>query len=208
MTCHSSNPPRDNAETDPRLPIAGDVARILVDNHRQFLSFLERRVGNRAVAEDILQDAFARGIEKFGDIRDEESTVAWFYRMLRNAVIDHHRRQGSARRAIDSFTSEVELHLEPEKEVRDAICQCVTRLSNTLKPEYRTALERIEIQGLSMKEFADEQGISASNAAVRVFRAREALRKQVSVSCGTCAEHGCIECTCETKESGASGCSS
>jgi hypothetical protein len=29
-----------------------------------------------------------------------------------------------------------------------------------------------------------------------VFRAREALRKQVAVSCGTCAEHGCLNCTC------------
>lgn len=208
MACHSTNPPQSETEADPRLPIAGDIARILVDNHRQFLSFLERRVGHRAVAEDILQEAFTRGIEKQSEIRNEESTVAWFYRMLRNAVVDHHRRQGSARRALESFTSEVELHLEPEEDVRDAICQCVTRLSSTLKPEYRTALERIEIQGLSMKEFAEEQGISASNAAVRVFRAREALRKQVSVSCGTCAEHGCIQCTCESKESGGSGCGS
>jgi RNA polymerase sigma-70 factor (ECF subfamily) len=30
----------------------------LVDNHRQFLGFLERRLGDRALAEDILQDAF------------------------------------------------------------------------------------------------------------------------------------------------------
>jgi len=74
-------------------------------------------------------------------------------------------------------------------------------LSATLKPEYRDALERIEVQGVAVKDFADERGITPSNAAVRIFRAREALRKQVAVSCGTCAEHGCIECTC------ANGCS-
>jgi hypothetical protein len=48
----------------------------------------------------------------------------------------------------------------------------------------------------SMQAFADENNITANNAAVRVFRAREALRKQVRASCGTCAEHGCIECSC------------
>src|SRR5688572_4203930 len=31
---------------------------VLVENHRRFLQFLERRVGSREVAEDILQDAF------------------------------------------------------------------------------------------------------------------------------------------------------
>lgn len=190
-----------DTQQDARLPIEGDVARTLVENHRQFLAFLERRVGNRALAEDILQDAFARGIERQSKIRNEESAVAWFYRMLRNAIVDHHRRQGSAQRALESFGNEVELHVEPETDMRDAICQCVTRLSSTLKPEYREALERIEVQGISVKEFAAEQGISASNAAVRVFRARDALRKQVTASCGTCAEHGCIECTCESKSS-------
>jgi len=184
------------------LPIEGDVARLLVDNHREFLGFLERRLGDRVLAEDILQEAFARGIERLDTLRDGESAIAWFYRILRNAVVDHRRRRGSAQRALDAFASEVEGHVEPKEEVRGAICQCVTRLAKTLKPEYRDALERIEVEGVAVKDFAEEQGISASNAAVRVFRAREALRKQVAVSCGTCAEHGCIECTCG---SGAAG---
>jgi RNA polymerase sigma-70 factor (ECF subfamily) len=48
-----------------------------------------------------------------------------------------------------------------------------------------------------VKTFAAEAGISNSNAAVRVFRAREALKKQLVKSCGTCAEHGCLNCTCD-----------
>ena len=52
----------------------------LVDNHRQFLAFLERRVGDRAAAEDILQDAFVKSLQKDEDARDETSSVAWFYR--------------------------------------------------------------------------------------------------------------------------------
>jgi len=197
----------DGDAEDARLPIEGDVARVLVQNHREFLAFLERRVGSRALAEDILQDAFTRGLERVGELRSEESATAWFYRILRNAVVDHHRRQGSARRALESFGREIEQHVEPERELRDAICQCITRLSGTLKAEYRVALERIEVEGVAVKDFAAEQGISPSNAAVRVFRARDALRKQVVASCGTCAEHGCIECTCE-RPSEARGCGS
>jgi RNA polymerase sigma factor (sigma-70 family) len=193
MGCHGST---SDSEAPAALPVEGDAARILVENHREFLGFLERRLGDRALAEDILQEAFARGIERLDTLRQDESAVAWFYRVLRNAVIDHHRRRSAAERALESFAAEIEGHAEPEQEVRGAICQCVTRLAKTLKPEYRDALERIEVEGVAVKDFAEEQGISASNAAVRVFRAREALRKQVAVSCGTCAEHGCIECTC------------
>ncbi len=174
----------------------GDVARVLVDNHREFLGFLERRLGRRDVAEDILQDAFARGLEKVETLRDGEAAIPWFYRTLRNATIDYYRRSKSADRALARFAEELETAEEPSEAVRAEVCRCVTRLAGTLKPEYAEALHRVEVEGASMKTFADERGISTNNAAVRVFRAREALRKQVAISCGTCAEHGCIACTC------------
>jgi hypothetical protein len=44
----------------------------LVASHGRFLSFLERRVGNRGDAQEILQAAFVRGLERAGDIRDGE----------------------------------------------------------------------------------------------------------------------------------------
>lgn len=47
------------------------IAR-LVAGHREFLSFLERRVGSRAAAEDILQSAFARGLERGSEVQDEK----------------------------------------------------------------------------------------------------------------------------------------
>ena len=70
------------------------------------------------------------------------------------------------------------------------------RLATTLKPEYAEALQAIEVGGTPVKTFAAQKGLSAANAAVRVFRAREALKKRVVESCGTCAEHGCADCRC------------
>jgi RNA polymerase sigma-70 factor (ECF subfamily) len=174
------------------------VARVLVENHRHFLGFLQKRVGDRALAEDILQDAFAKGLDGLDSLRAEESAVAWFYRILRNAIIDHRRRDGTKTRALDSFAAEVEQHVEPDVEVKNVICRCVGELATTLKPEYAEALKHVEVEGLAVKDFAERAGISSNNAAVRVFRAREALRKQVARSCGTCAEHGCLDCTCKT----------
>ncbi|HYI10028.1 MAG TPA: sigma factor, partial [Thermoanaerobaculia bacterium] len=49
------------------------VTERLVGSHRQFLAFLERRLGDRALAEDILQDAFVKSLEKAESVRDDES---------------------------------------------------------------------------------------------------------------------------------------
>ena len=176
--------------------MADHIATQLVENHRDFLLFLERRLGDRALAEDILQDAFVKSIEKGEGIRDEDASIAWFYRMLRNAVVDHYRRRGTRDRALELLAKEMEGATEPPPELRDAICGCVVRLASTLKPEYEQAIRRVEVDGVAVNDFASEAGISANNAAVRVFRAREALRKQVKASCRTCADHGCVECTC------------
>lgn len=175
---------------------------VLVANHRQFLGFLEKRVGSRAVAEDILQDAFVRGMDKIDGLRSDESAVAWFYRLLRNAVIDHQRRRGAAERKLAALAGEVEQSSEPLPELRGAICRCIGELATTLDPKYSDALRSVEVEGKPVKDYALEAGISASNAGVRIFRAREALKKSVMRCCGSCAEHGCLDCTCE-KPSGA-----
>lgn len=183
-------------EPSSTTPPSAEALQLLVDHQRQFLAFLERRVGSRAVAEDILQAAFVRGIGKLDALRSEESAVAWFYRLLRNAVIDYRRRNSASERKLEAFAAEVEQSAQPAEHMKGAICQCVGALAGTLKPEYAEALRLVEVEGLSVKDFAERAGISSGNAAVRVFRARDALRRQVSRSCGTCAEHGCLDCTC------------
>jgi RNA polymerase sigma factor (sigma-70 family) len=178
-----------------------EVVRVLVNNHRQFLGFLEKRVGSRALAEDILQEAFVRGMHKLDGLRSEESAVAWFYRLLRNAVVDHRRRHAAAERKLAAFGLELERESAPQPELRGAICGCVGELAATLEPSYADALRSVDVEGLAVKDYAARAGISANNAGVRVFRAREALRKQVVRSCGTCAEHGCLDCTCGAGQS-------
>ena len=171
------------------------VTDLLVANHREFLAFVERRIGNRALAEEILQDAFVRSLDRGDEIRD--SVVGWFYRVLRNAVIDRQRRQAVADRRLDQFAAELESSSDGGEELAGVVCRCVGQLADTLKPEYAEALRRIEVEGVAVKDYADAAGISASNAGVRIFRARDALRKQVARSCGTCADHGCLDCTCD-----------
>ena len=161
--------------SDAARPLTQPVIDQLVANHREFLAFVERRIGNRALAEEILQDAFVRSLDRGDEIRD--SVVGWFYRVLRNAVIDRQRRQAVADRRLDQFAAELESSSDGGEELAGVVCRCVGQLADTLKPEYADALRRIEVEGIAVKDYADAAGISASNAGVRIFRARDALRK-------------------------------
>jgi RNA polymerase sigma factor (sigma-70 family) len=184
---------QDTDPTEAAAPLA-----ILLENHRAFLKYLERRVGDRALAEDILQDAFSKVVDRPEQAPTDEGVVPWFYRTLRNAAIDQFRRRGTASKAIEAFGRELETQTAPEPDMEAAICACVSRLASTLKPEYAEALQAIDVNGTPVKAFAEQRGLTASNAGVRVFRAREALKKRVTESCGACAEHGCRNCTCQT----------
>ena len=189
--------PADVGAAPPERVDSPEVVRVLVENHRRFLAFLERRVGSREVAEDVLQEAFVRGIASTASLRDEGSVVAWFYRSLRNALVDHWRRRAAEQRALDRAGQLAEESAPGvDEELMDTVCACAGALLDTLNAPYAEAMRRVDLGGMSVSAYAAEAGITANNASVRLFRGREALLRQVKRSCGTCADHGCLDCTC------------
>jgi RNA polymerase sigma-70 factor (ECF subfamily) len=162
----------------------------------QFLGFVERRVGDTAVAEDILQSAYMRALRHEDEFGNDESVVAWFYRVLRNAVIDHYRRRGAEGKALEAWGREMEGAAHPSHEVQEEICGCMAGVVERLKAEYAEVIRAVDLGEQPLTEFAKERGLSASNAGVRAHRARAALKKQLVEVCGSCSEHGCLDCSC------------
>lgn len=169
------------------------IDRILVQRSR-FLRFLQGRIAEPATAEDILQSAYVRALEHDEELRDDESVVAWFYRILRNAVIDHYRRTAARSRAHEGFVAEAATTYEPQLEA--TACACIGDVVRDLKDEYRSAIERVDLGSTSIEDFARSEQISANNAYVRLHRARKAVARQLTEVCGACAEHKCLDCTC------------
>ena len=60
-------------------------------------------MGDREPAEDILQDAFIKVMDRPDQAPAGEGLVPWFYRTLRNAAIDRFRRREAAGRAVEAF---------------------------------------------------------------------------------------------------------
>lgn len=174
-------------------PPTPEVLGRLVASHREFLRFLRARVPSPVHADEILQAAFVRTLEKGGGIRQDESAVAWFYRLLRNALTDHYRRTATDARRHDPEAAEA---LASEPELRDAVCACIRTLVPNLKAEYAEMIDRVDLGEAPIVQVAEDLGITPNNATVRLHRARKALKRELERSCGTCATHGCLDCSC------------
>jgi len=174
---------------------AQPVLHALLDQRRQFLRFLERRV-SPATAEDILQNAYLKALERAGELRKGESATAWFYRILRNAVIDFYRHRGVEDRALTQWAAQLETTIEPDDLTRDIVCKCIARVLPSLNPNYAEILSRVDLDESSLSAFAAAAGITAANATVRIHRARKALKQALIATCGTCSTHGCLNCNC------------
>jgi RNA polymerase sigma factor (sigma-70 family) len=180
---------------EPELhPPTEEVLARLVASHREFLGFLQARLPSRAVAEEVLQAAFVRTLEKGGSIRETESAVAWFYRLLRNALIDYYRRGAVEQRALDQQTAEAQL--PSHDALQNVVCACMSILLPNLKAEYADVLRRVDLEETPLPQVAAALDITTNNATVRLHRARQALKRQLERSCGTCATHGCLDCRC------------
>jgi RNA polymerase sigma factor (sigma-70 family) len=168
----------------------------LLDQRRQFLQFVERRVGTRATAEDIIQAAYVRAMEQASTLRSDESAVAWFYRILRNAVIDHYRHRAAEDRALEKWAKDLAIETQFDATTHQIVCQCINNVLDKLKPAYSEIIREVDLTEGTLESFAKRSGITPGNAAVRAHRARQALKKQLILTCRTCAKHGCIDCTC------------
>lgn len=168
---------------------------VLLERRSAFLAFLERRLGSRVAAEEVLQAAYVKAMEKLATVDDPESVVAWFYRLLRHAVTDRARRADAEARALARHAAEVDAPAQEEPHGGE-VCRCVLGLVPTLRPAYAEALQAVELEGKPLAAYADAAGITANNAAVRLHRARKALSERLSATCGACAEHCCVSCDC------------
>lgn len=179
-----------------------DILGQLLAHESVFRAFLRRRVGDDALTEDLLQQSLMRAVEQQHTVQDRDSAVAWFYRILRNAVVDYYRAHAADARKTEAFLQELVTTGEDKTPALDelgpTVCACLQQLLPALRPAYAEMIRRIDLQGESPAAVAKELGLSPNNLTVRLHRARQALRAGLEQSCGVCTKHGCLDCTCES----------
>jgi RNA polymerase sigma-70 factor, ECF subfamily len=146
----------------------------LVSNEARFLyRYAYWLTGNRATAEDVVQETFLRAWRYFDQLADSAAARSWLLTIL---------RRENARRFERKRAPEVDI---PVDAVADPVCHYDTSTDayvlrqalNRLSRKYREPLLLQVIYGYSQKEVARHLGISTSGAGARLFRARQKLRE-------------------------------
>ena len=167
----------------PRLTFE-EVAHQLTEPLRGFLiSYL----GDRDLADDLLQEVLVRIEANLAGFRGEASVKTWAFRIATNAVIDHSRRKGAGTTvvSIDEVTS-----LSDDSPDIDAplitqeMNSCIREQIDSLPEDYRFAIVLHDLQGLTAGEVAAICGTSLATAKIRIHRARLRLREVLTDSCG------------------------
>jgi RNA polymerase sigma factor (sigma-70 family) len=174
--------------------VVPDPLEVLLERRARFLSFVHSRVSDRAAAEDLLQSAFTRAIERSAELPADHA-VPWFYRVLRNAIIDRHRRIEAEERGRTAWQRDPASRLGAE--VRGRPCLCTRTALASLNPRYVRIIESVDVKGLTVVEVAFNEGLTSGNAYVRLHRARRLLAERLRAICRHCAETACVDCHCK-----------
>ena len=165
----------------------------LSKDRARHVSFVRRRVRSGADAEDLVQQAMVRATERIVSLKDDERLQAWFYRILRNTLADHHAQWALREKKLHELALETE-SATPEEV---ATCACSLGLLDRLNADYREMLTRIDINEESVAALAVDKGLSVNNATVRLHRARRSLRDELRSFCGTESAKECLSCDCD-----------
>lgn len=170
----------------------------LVAERETFRRFLIHRLGNETEADDLLQESLLRALQRGDGLRRGERVVPWFYRILRNAVADHFRRNAADQRKVERWSNELKADTldSSSGDWEHAVCACFEGLLPSLKPRYAEILRRVDLHGEIKIVVARDLKLSIGAFNVVLHRARAALRRRLEIFCGACSREYCLTCAC------------
>ena len=170
-------------DTDTARLVFEDVAQELSDPLRRYL---ERLVGNRATADDLVQETLvkiARGLPGF---EGRSSIKTWAFTIATRVATDHLRRPHSRAQMVEIDESTPVLVDDAEIDQRlviDEMNSCVREVIDSLPEDYRMALVLHDLEGQTAAQTAEIVGCSLATAKIRIHRARLRLKEALNQQC-------------------------
>jgi len=186
---------RERTELDEELVKrvqGGDVAAfdLLVRKYQhRIAALIGRYISDWGEVQDVAQETFIRAYRAMANFRGDSQFYTWLHRIAvntaKNHLVAHNRRPPTD--AIDvedaeQFDSSIRLRDSdtPERELmRQQLEQTVMRAVEALPEELRLAISLREVDGLSYEEIAERMGCPIGTVRSRIFRAREAIDREL-----------------------------
>lgn len=140
------------------------------------LGFAVNELGDRGLAEDLVQEVFVRAWRSGERYDPERSSLrTWLFAIARNLVIDARRARGvrpplslvtaTDRAAPDDFTAGVEARMQ------------VHAAMHELSAAHREVIEQVHLRGRTYEELAARTGVPVATLRTRAYHGLRALRR-------------------------------
>ncbi len=166
---------------------------VTMHGHERFLELLERDyerlerfalslTRRREDARELLAQSIAAAMESFNSLRNEQAFLAYMFSILSRT---HTKTQRQQRRHIPHDPESMQELYAGGLSAEDAydlhvLYQAIERLPEN----YREVFMLAEIAEMSHKDIAQQMSISLASVKVRVFRAKQLLRRMLGVTQG------------------------
>jgi RNA polymerase sigma-70 factor, ECF subfamily len=150
----------------------------------QLYNFAHWLTGDRADAEDLVQETFAKALKGFRSFEEGTNLRAWMYRILRNSYLTS--KSGLAAQRTWSLEEDADQNLPsygatPEEFLlqRESYASVADALE-ALPAPYREIVLLCEVEELSYREMADILSVPIGTVMSRLARARKLLRQAMA----------------------------
>ena len=139
------------------------------------LRFARSLTRDPTAADDLVQDAVVRALERDGRFDSNRSYQSWLLALTHNLFIDGWRRQRVRDRHRVEVADAAFDRVEPSQE-QSAMLNEVLRAFEALSTEQRAVMHLVVIEGASYAEAADILDVPVGTVMSRLSRARQGLR--------------------------------
>jgi len=162
----------------------------LAEHGDALFAYAWRRVGQRELAEDMVQDTLLAAWKHRDSFRGESTRLTWLTAILRRRIIDERRRAGrrlslAVLPSDEHFDRRGRWKTKPQDWGQDPSAQCETQefhrvlagCIDGLPADQAAAFKLRTLRDRSTQDCCNQLGVNASNLGVRLYRARLALRR-------------------------------
>ncbi|MGM1057096.1 MAG: sigma-70 family RNA polymerase sigma factor [Bacteroidota bacterium] len=137
--------------------------------------FILKKVKNKDVANEILQNSFLKIHQNINQLKDSEKVRAWSFQIVRNEIANHFNNESKTYHSMN-------FNLLKNPDSYKEFC-CFDRFISNLPKEYKEVIELVYIKGKKQNEVAELVGISLANVKARIRRAKAILKINFNECC-------------------------
>ncbi|WP_434952678.1 RNA polymerase sigma factor RpoE [Shewanella sp. HL-SH4] len=162
---------------------------LVMKYQNKVMSLIGRYVRNQADVQDVTQEAFIKAYRALANFRGDSAFYTWLYRIAVNTAKNHLTSQGRKAPGSDVDIEEAEYYegsdalkefASPERLLmKDQMSKVIFDTLDTLPEELKMAISLRELDGMSYEDIANIMDCPVGTVRSRIFRAREAIDKQL-----------------------------